>query len=807
MTDKPHGMTSFVFSTKAGTLAAVEGKVTTFRIPRFRRFTVDRWRSSRAQTIAEIRALETPTETRVIVRSSAVDEDADGSSLAGKYLSITGVDLRDELALSTAIDGVIASYNRSGAEQETLDEILVQLTVSDVAVSGVAFTRELGSGAPYLAINYDDHTGRTDTVTSGNGLYSNRTLYVHRGAVGAVRSPRFRRLIEAVAELESVCVSDALDIEFAIDQDGETWLLQVRPLALEPMDALVEEGIEDALSGVRRFVADRQQPQRGTLGCRSVFGQMPDWNPAEMLGRVPRPLAFSLYRDLITDSSWRRAREMMGYHVPDGQPLMVALAGQPFIDARLSFHSLVPSTVPLELSERLVDAWLDRLVDRPDLHDKIEFEVAFTAFEFDLPARIAERYPDQFTRREIAMLVAAYEEHARQEVGVDRGSFGWAEERIECLQAWQAKADETEQIDELAAIRALIERCRDWGTLPFAILARHAFVAESLLRSLVRLDVVSRDEASSFRAGITTIATDLVDDLTRLAAGTLDPDRFLARYGHLRPGTYDITSLRYDQMPLDALSRRDVPGQHMNATSGGAGATFGPRTLERLERFLGDSPFDGSVEDFIAYLRRAPVAREYAKFAFTRSVSDVLECVARYGAHVGITRGDMAYLPIGTILDSQLVPRPGESREELGRLIRDAKMHHRVASSVRLPQVLFDVAGVDVIPFQIARPNFITNKAIRARAVRLSAQSAAPSLHGSIVIIEGADPGFDWIFAQGIRGLVTKFGGANSHMAIRCAEFGIPAAIGCGEQLFERLASASVIELDCSAETVVPTSA
>ena len=75
---------------------------------------------------------------------------------------------------------------------------------------------------------------------------------------------------------------------------------------------------------------------------------------------------------------------------------------------------------------------------------------------------------------------------------------------------------------------------------------------------------------------------------------------------------------------------------------------------------------------------------------------------------------------------------------------------------------------------------------------------------GRIVIIERADPGFDWIFTQNIAGLVTKFGGANSHMAIRCAELDLPAAIGCGEQIFDRLLRASAIELDCSKGIVEP---
>ena len=72
------------------------------------------------------------------------------------------------------------------------------------------------------------------------------------------------------------------------------------------------------------------------------------------------------------------------------------------------------------------------------------------------------------------------------------------------------------------------------------------------------------------------------------------------------------------------------------------------------------------------------------------------------------------------------------------------------------------------------------------------------------MLVENADPGFDWIFSQQIGGLVTKYGGANSHMAIRCAEFGIPAAIGCGEQRFELFMSANQILLDCAAGLINP---
>lgn len=133
------------------------------------------------------------------------------------------------------------------------------------------------------------------------------------------------------------------------------------------------------------------------------------------------------------------------------------------------------------------------------------------------------------------------------------------------------------------------------------------------------------------------------------------------------------------------------------------------------------------------------------------------------------------------------------------KCIADARHRYTLTRAVRLPHVITSADDVDVIRMPLGHPTFITNLSVTAQTMHLTSVDT-PDIDNRIILIESADPGFDWIFTHNILGLITKYGGANSHMAIRCAEFGLPAAIGCGERLFDTLLKAPVIELNAAAK-------
>lgn len=782
---------------KARTLDWLSNRLERFQVPKFTYFSAEHWQQNSDIVIQQ--TMEQFSGSTIVVRSSASDEDDANFSRAGEYDSVLNVSSADPVAIRAAIDVVVASYNRNGI-RACEDEIIVQVMMDDTIMSGVVFTHDLNSGAPYYVINYDDISGLTNTVTSGDGEHANRTLYIHRGATQSVRSERFQRLMFAIQELEEVTVSQFLDIEFVLDSNSTPFLLQVRNITTRPnWNRAISKRIDSTLQGIQSFVRTRFQPIDGVFGKTTVLGQMPDWNPAEMIGRAPRALAYSLYRTLITDHAWRIAREQMGYAIPTGQPLMLSLAGQPFIDTRLSFHSFLPRELSPEISEKLIDSWVSRLREKPELHDKIEFDIAITTYSFDFDSKIESLIPGVLSEAEKSEFKRVSKKHLSALLqNTNEGSVTQALAQLEILSS--KRMIEKTGLGQacLNKLMAMTNECIYYGTIPFSILARHGFIARTLLFSLHNIGIITINDIEQIQSGIRTVASDLVDDMRLLQLGELEKEEFMARYGHLRPGTYDILSLRYDQSQDVFLS--DVSFREKNDAPEFILAKQKNKAINELIHTEGLPWKD--ADQLLSYVQKSIASREYGKFIFTRNVSNILELIADYGEQHGLSRDEMSHVPVERLLEIATSSAEGSVEDRIRIVAQQEIEQHALSSAIRLPQVLFDEAGIHVIPFQVSHPNFISHKSVSAPCVQLHAHGTPPELAGKIILIENADPGYDWIFSQSIAGLITKYGGANSHMAIRCAEFGIPAAIGCGEQQFEMLTKIDHILLDCSASVI-----
>lgn len=768
-------MSALSFSTKAGTLAQLQGRLRTAQIAPLMYFTVADWEESRSSCLARVEPVL--GHGPWIVRSSCHREDGVDSSNAGAFLSIPGV---TSSTLESAIERVIASYGTTAPD----DEVLIQPMLQEVRSSGVAFSHDPNTCTPYRVVNWSEGSD-TASVTGGAG---GRTW--QQAANSPVTPPgHLSRVIALLEELLDLFGAVPVDCEFAITGGAGTevlWLLQARPLILSHTPESAETQTQ-RLRRIHEKVARGMQTHPFLMGKRTVYGVMPDWNPAEIIGVRPKPLALSLYRELVTDAIWAYQRNNYGYRNLRSFPLMPHFFGVPYIDVRLSFNSFIPADLDEGLACRLADHYLDRLLEEPTLHDKVEFEIVFSCYTLDLPERLERLADAGFSRNEREAIGQSLRRLTNRIVHPREGL--WREDAAK-LDILSSRREELylSSADPLDRIYWLLEDGKRYGTLPFAGLARAGFVAVQMLKSLVAVKVFSQADYDAFIRGVSTVSGQLARD-----RATLDRTTFLARYGHLRPGTYDLLSPRYDEAPdlyFDWSQKPPLPAP----VEPFALTLPQMREVVHLLEAHGLEPDPVGLFDF---LQAGIELREQAKFQFTRNLSDALALIADYGEQQGFSREDISYCDITAF--KELYVSAADPREVLGRSIEQGKARYRETLAVSLPPLIVSPDDVWAFEWPEMSPNFITQKRVTAPVVSCSDRRA---LAGSIVCIPNADPGFDWLFAYPIAGLITAWGGANSHMAIRAGELGLPTVVGAGEVLYRHWSAAHLLHLDCAGRCV-----
>ncbi|WP_433359500.1 PEP-utilizing enzyme [Streptosporangium sp. CA-115845] len=738
---------------------------------------------------------------QLIVRSSAPGEDTDSDSAAGVYTSILHVPATAPGALSQAVHAVIFSYTRRHGPDVDAFEILIQPMLCGVTCSGVAFTRDLGSMGPYLVINYDEGE-RTDTVTSGIGTIP-RVVRVHHQTPTAGLKPPLNAVAATVRELTHLTGRPELDVEFAADAE-HLYVLQARPMPGAGRDHTANDArVAAEIAQVKDTLHVRDHPRPGLYGTRSAYSTMADWNPAEMIGAHPRPLALSLYQRLITREVWRDARRRLGYHDPAPHHLMVTLAGHPYVDLRADFTSYLPADLDDDLCHKLVDCYLARLGRSPEAHDKVEFEICPSALDFDFPRHAAALAAAGLTSREIDRLRVSLLELTTRVVRDHSGQLAQMHQRIGQLPARRADLLARTNEHPLFLAGALLDDALQYGTLPFAVAVRGTFIGTALWRSLLTTGVIDQAEHDAFLAGIETVSTSFAADLATCQRGRMPPEEFLARYGHLRPGTYDITVPSYAEAPHLYLAGHPTTGVRCPSTAAQVSAS----TMQAIDERLARTGFGFTAQSLLGFIRETQIRREGYKFQFTANVSHALDLIAAFGHRHELNTDCLSYLTVEDLLSYANATVTVYDIAQLRNLAASRYQTHAAQSRVHLPDVIINPCDVDLIISQ-HMPNFITSKRITAPVVLITRPefTEAGHLAGRIVLAENADPGFEYLFSRGIAGLITRYGGAASHMAIRCTETGTPAAIGCGHDMFAYLACAHTVTLDCAQQLIIPAS-
>lgn len=769
-------MKKALFSTKAQTLLFLKDQLRSSRILPLEIIKAAEWRSDPDHCLRRVE--KKLGRIPFIVRSSSVAEDLMHNSNAGAFKTVQLVSFE---TLSDAIDEVIASYGALDPD----DEVLIQPMLNDVISSGVAFSHDPSTASPYRTINISSGSN-TAQVTSGIG---GELFQIAAESAVTVR-PMIRAVLSMVEELVVIFEDEPLDCEFAFTIDNGVeilWLLQVRQLVLRSKAEPV--GKQTArLDDLEKRLKVLMKPHPLCLGKTTIYGVMPDWNPAEIIGLRPGALALSLYKDLITDSIWAFQRNNYGYRNLRSFPLMVDFCGTPYIDTRVSFNSFIPADLGEQLAENLVDYYLDALRLEPSLHDKIEFEIVFACHTFDIRERIQKLRNAKFSENDCLTIVASLKRLTEKIIDAKSGYWLADAAKVQQLKTRRERILNS-SLDPATRVYWLLEDAKRFGSLPFAGLARAAFIAVANLNSLVVLDIFSKQDVQDFMLGLTTVSKSLSNDRNKLTKA-----EFLDIYGHLRPGTYDILTKRYDEDP-EFYFDWDNPA---NADKQKTNFLIDSAQFKKIAKLQETYGFNSNPFELINFFKSSIELRESAKFEFTHNVSDALQGLVELGEMHGFSRSEMAFCDIHVI--RQILTTSENPKKIIERSVRNGEERSQSNVRISLPPLIANPQDVWSFESPSNKPNFVTQRQVIGK---VTAQLRRAELAEKIVLIPNADPGYDWIFSCGIIGLITAWGGANSHMAIRSSEIGLPAAIGVGERLYGTYARSNRLNLDCAGQRII----
>jgi len=787
--NEPADIARFVLGNKAQSLSRLAPMVKNSHIGKQISFSVQQWSDNHQFLLNKIS--QTFPNVSVVIRSSSSSEDNWTESGAGKFSSLLNIDSQSKYDLAEGIKMVIASYGAQLDKQ--YDQVLIQEFIQNVSCAGVVFTCSLETGGAYYIFNFDDKTGTTDSITSGLNADS-RTIILQHSYSEQLNSfePALVPVLEAVSEISQLLAFDKLDIEFAIDKIGKVHIFQVRPITIDHSDF---EGIYHLLSkqlnaSIELFESS-QVPSPSVFGDKTYFSNMSDWNPAEIIGTHPNPLASSLYSMLITNDIWALQRATFGYRDVRPHPLMLFFCGQPYIDLRASLNSFIPSKIDANLANKIVNAYLSNLKANPQYHDKIEFDIALTvwtpSFKDDANKRLLNH---GLTVAEISILELALKSiafNAISRLESDTLSIKNLKQRRNKLLKGK--------LNPLNKAYALLDDCKHFGTLAFAHAARHGFIATSFLKSFVDKEILTSLQVDRFMLSINTVASDIQLDQSKVIMGKMGMQDLIKKYGHLRPGTYDATAQAYWEDPHHYLTG----GNHQKKHGHFSKLALSNLQKQKISLVLNEIGLNISVDDFFDYLKQSIISREAVKLEFTHNLSLALDFIIEFGIRIGISREQIIYLTYNDLLEFKLGIL---NQHDLDEIIIASKKQDRLNKMIELPGFITKPEDFYCFEHYIAKANFITNKQITAKTLILTGDNTH-NISGHIILIQQADPGYDWLFSHNIAGLITQYGGANSHMAIKTAELGIPAVIGVGEKFYNQLSSSHKLKIDCGNRNIV----
>jgi phosphohistidine swiveling domain-containing protein len=731
------------------------------------------------------------------VRSSAVGEDGHQRSYAGMFETVLDV-VDAEQALDAATRCIVSARGARVLAYASGDAVpavgvVVQALVR-ARTAGVCFT--VDPSGKDSAVLVEAVAGRGENLVGGQ--VQPQRWQAYRSGLGGweirldaggqdaavLRNDEIARIAEE-ARCFAARLGYPLDLEWAVDEAGELWWLQARPVTVATSAPDLE--------------VDRAFAQVDDGPVTVWF----NWNVRETMPDPLMPLTWSIWRDAIIPMM---ASQALG--TPRNSPLFLHLQPLDLVHGRIYFNMngilAWPVVRPLmtgalmrlvdpegsELCAQLMSAGVLRARRLPGAASRLAFD-ALRASLRSLRGFAAALRP----RRAMATL-RAFEVHmANRERDRPLSSLGDLDllEEIRLVGGDQFGPIKDGLYYEILALAVYHQAVRAFRHHPQASRMLAVGIPENPTTEIsIGIDALvdaAQPLASTFRERVP--AKELTVRLQASAAGRAwlgELSRFMQRYGHRCPKEFDLGAPRWSEAPAMIIELVRI----------GLESPLTERVADRLKRLASERC--QAINDAVnaAARWRRPLLRSLARLV---ELYMPLREAPKHSAMFAFQRMRAAALELGTRLaDRGHTAAPQDvfflELAELYELARGAAVDARLLiaerrcrfdrfCSERAPNYLRS----DGVPVEIPKPPSDDNGILHGTGVSaglaagpvrvLTEPDPRAMADGDVIVMAFADPGWTPLFPRA-GAVVMEVGGLMCHAAVVARELGIPAVFGIG---------------------------
>lgn len=745
---------NFLFLSKSHALKNLNFKNIT--INKFLSFTFYEWQNDRKNLIKKIKL---NYYNNLIVRSSASSEDQISGSNAGVFLSLPNIK-NSKLPLTKAISSVFNSYKK-----KTYNEyVIVQNMQNNFDLSGVIFSRAIENSNPYFIINaVNKNQGDTSSITSGK---SDKEIKIIIYKDSKIFPKKFYNLITYIKYVEQTTGIESLDCEFAINKN-KTIIFQIRPLLIK------NKSIENNLKlNIAKEVRKLKNYKNTSEEKKILLSVMTDWNPAEIIGKNAFPLSIFLYKYLVLKKNWYIQRLINGYSTIKNKSLFFQIGNTLYIDIYKSFKSFIPNNINSKLKKKLLYLYAKKILKNNYMHDKIETEVVISNLSNCFKKKSSQYYLNNQEKNSLQNAIKKINIKIKKLIFINYQTLEHLNNKSIKL---FKKFKNSHNINDA---KQVLDITKKEYILPFAHLARGGFVSKYLLNGFF-----NQKKVGEIISSVKTISSQYRYDMNELSR-----KKFLSKYFHIVPNTYDFTSV-LGRQKYSLINNKDSS----NINNLNIEKFLKNISIKKLQH-LGFQ----NKNEFVEFVKASIKGREYAKYIFTRNIYLYFLILKNWAKKNNIKYNTINYINENIF---NLIQKKFSIKEIKNKILQSQKKYNKY-STLLLPDFINKIEDLYYFQEINSRPTFI-GKSIVSKTIHFSSKIKNSKLFkDKIVLIQNADPGYEFLFHLGIKGIITKYGGSNSHMAIRSHELKLSSVIGAGH-LFDKIKNNQLVKIDVTNKIIV----